>query len=73
MLGTISAFAFRHRKTKKNVCRGGRSQDLPSTDYNQQSGIIASKIQGVVSEKLVIKSLCFINPYPANVENRVSS
>jgi len=29
MLGTISAFAYRHRETKKNLCRGGRSQDLP--------------------------------------------
>jgi len=28
-LGTISAFAHGHRKTKKNLCRGGRSQDLP--------------------------------------------
>ena len=26
-LGTISAFAYRHRETKKNLCRGGRSQD----------------------------------------------
>ena len=33
MLGTISAFAYRHRETKKNLCRGGRSQDLPSTDF----------------------------------------
>ena len=28
-MGTISAFAHGHRKTKKNLCRGGRSQDLP--------------------------------------------
>ena len=33
MLGTISAFAYRRRKTKKNLCRGGRSQDLPNTDF----------------------------------------
>jgi len=33
MLGTISAFAFRHRETKRNLCRGGRSQDLPNTDF----------------------------------------
>ena len=33
MLGTISAFAYRHRETEKNLCRGGRSQDLPSTDF----------------------------------------
>ena len=32
VLGTISAFAYRHRETKKNPCRGGRSQDLPDTD-----------------------------------------
>ena len=30
MLGTISAFAYRNRETEKNLCRGGRSQDLPS-------------------------------------------
>ena len=33
ILGTISAFAFRHRETKKNLCRDGRSQDLPNTDF----------------------------------------
>ena len=33
ILGTITAFAYRHRKTKKNLCRGGRSQDLPNTDF----------------------------------------
>ena len=32
ILGTISAFAYRHRETKKNLCRGGWSQDLPNTD-----------------------------------------
>jgi len=31
ILGTISAFAFRHRETKKNLCQDGRSQDLPNT------------------------------------------
>ena len=30
---TISAFAFRHRDTKRNLCRGGRSQDLLNTDF----------------------------------------
>ena len=30
---TISAFAYRHRETKKNLCRDGRSQDLPNTDF----------------------------------------
>ena len=32
ILGTIPAFAYRHRETKKNLCRGDRSQDLPNTD-----------------------------------------
>ena len=32
-LGTISAFAYRHRETKKNLHRGSRSQDLPDTDF----------------------------------------
>jgi hypothetical protein len=33
MLGTISAFAFRQRETKKNLCLGGLSeQDLLDTD-----------------------------------------
>jgi hypothetical protein len=27
------AFAFRNRETKKNLYRGGRSQDLPDTDF----------------------------------------
>ena len=33
MLGTISAFAYRHRETKRNLCQGGWSQDLPNTDF----------------------------------------
>jgi cadmium resistance protein CadD (predicted permease) len=31
--GTIPAFALGPRKTKKNLCRDGRSQDLPVTDF----------------------------------------
>ena len=31
--GTISAFAFRHKETKKNLCQGDRSQELPDTDF----------------------------------------
>jgi hypothetical protein len=30
--GTIPAFALEPRKTKKNLCRDGRSEDLPATD-----------------------------------------
>ena len=33
ILGTISVFAYRQRVTKKNLCRDGRSQDLPNTDF----------------------------------------
>ena len=33
VLGTISVFAYRHRETKKTLCQGGRSQDLPETDF----------------------------------------
>jgi len=29
----LSAFAYRHRETKKNLCRDARSQDLPTTDF----------------------------------------
>jgi hypothetical protein len=32
-VGTISAFAYRHKETKRNLCRGGRSQDLPDTVF----------------------------------------
>ena len=31
--GTIPAFAAVHRETEKNLCRDGRSQDLPDTDF----------------------------------------
>ena len=27
----LSAFAYRHRETKKNLCRGDRSQHLPTS------------------------------------------
>ena len=30
--GTIPVFALVHRETKKNLCRDGRSQELPDTD-----------------------------------------
>jgi len=29
----LSAFVYRHRENEKNLCRGGRLQDLPSTDF----------------------------------------
>ena len=47
MLGTISALAYRQRETKKNLCRGGRSQDLPNTDF--QPVVRQSLVQIVVT------------------------
>jgi len=32
-LGNDLNICFRYRETKKNLCRGGRSQDLPNTDF----------------------------------------
>jgi len=32
IMGTISAFAYRHREKKKKLCRGDRSHDLLNTD-----------------------------------------
>jgi len=26
-------FAYKHKETKKNLCRGGRSHDLQDTDF----------------------------------------
>ena len=43
ILGTISPFAYRYRETKKNLCRGGWSQDLPDTDFLASSS--ASKVK----------------------------
>ena len=31
--GTVPAFAVVRRETKRNLCRDGRSQDLPDTDF----------------------------------------
>ena len=33
ILRTMSAFAYIHRETKKSLCQGGRSQDLPDIDF----------------------------------------
>ena len=32
-LGNHLTIAYRRRETKKNLCRGGRSQDLLNTDF----------------------------------------
>ena len=36
ILGIISTFAFRHRETKKNLCRDGRSQDVSKCNVNYE-------------------------------------
>jgi hypothetical protein len=38
-LGTISAFPYRHKKTKKNLCENGRSQTFKILSSSPQSGI----------------------------------
>ena len=38
VLGTMSAFAYRHRETKKNLYRGGSSQDLLDTSFQPAIG-----------------------------------
>jgi len=47
-LGTISAFAYRQRKTKKNLCRGGRSQDLPNIVTVVVTNVIIVLVIGVM-------------------------
>jgi len=42
MLGTISAFAYRHRETKKNLCQDDRSQDFPGTELLLLTAIVLS-------------------------------
>ena len=43
ILGTISAFGYRHRETTKNLCQGGRSQDLPNTDFWPDQQLLINK------------------------------
>ena len=38
-LGNHLSICFQAQENQESLCRGGRSQDLPSADYNQQSGI----------------------------------
>ena len=51
ILGTISAFAFRQRENKKSLCRGGRSQDLPNTDFQPAVRHLSKK---KIIEKLTV-------------------
>ena len=48
ILGTISAFAYRRRETKKNLCRGGRLQDLPNTDLQPAVRHLKKKIATII-------------------------
>ena len=38
MLGTVSAFVYRHRETKKNLCRGDRSFGRTREQINRKMG-----------------------------------
>ena len=68
MLGTVSAFAFRHRETKKNLCRDGRSQDLPKTDF--QPAVRHLKLIILIFNEIALyvvgKILCTIEVLPEN-------
>jgi len=58
ILGTISAFALRHGETKKNLCRGGRSQDLRKKWINRlTSGRKFTQETGCSSYKECVKSI----------------
>ena len=58
ILGTISAFAYRQKETKKkNLFRGGRSQDLPNTDFQPAVRLTISKAK--FEKSLVQKTFKF--------------
>ena len=61
VLGTISAFAFRHRKTKKNLCRGGRSQDLPNYKAYQNLIFSVVLINKEVTQRCSNKPHCVVS------------
>ena len=54
ILGTISVFVYRHREPKKNLCRGGRWQDLPNTDF-QWCGMFFMRLCTQSSKKIFFK------------------
>ena len=57
--GTISAFACRHRETKKNLCRDGRSAG-PSNLQNYKPSkiqVLTSSQQSILSKSAVHLSL----------------
>jgi len=69
-LGTISAFACRHRETKKNPRRGGRSQDLklpgnidpvPTDRSARRHGMTLRNVK-IVKLHSKIQSLSYISP-----------
>ena len=60
ILGTVSAFVFRHRETKKNLCRGGRSQDLPTTDFQPAVWHLKKKKKVKKKKKAQINLNCVI-------------
>jgi hypothetical protein len=56
ILGTISAFAYRHRETNKTLCRGDRSQDLPNTDLQPAVRHLRSGISKMPQQNALLQA-----------------
>ena len=73
ILGTISALAYRHRETKKNLCRGGRSQDLPNTDFQPAVRHYKNKVPAPCTGQEVLNQFSFghvDHRFPAGIVKR---
>ena len=57
--GTILAFALGPRETKENLCRDGRSQDLPVADFQPAVRYLMHAISGEIFLKL-LRAAAFI-------------
>jgi len=68
ILGTISAFADRHRETKKNLCRGGRSQDLPDAWFQPSAtNWMRTALFCVITQRVVVISWRFGTTYQSKI------
>jgi hypothetical protein len=47
-LGSLSAFTYRHRETKKNLCRDGRSQELMKSAWHVDTSYHCYSLQKVI-------------------------
>ena len=61
MLVTISAYAYRQRETKENLCRGGRSQDLPNTDFQPTVDVNKSRYFHLAGYQLQLLASVLLN------------